>query len=254
MPVPLAAIGAGLSSGFSFSSALSGLGSALSGVGAVGSIFGSKGRDPVWQARRANKAQFHADRKRALHMPSYQKKGWEKAGIHPIYGMGGSSSQFSPAINVTDGMESSGHTLQRAGAGISRAAEALATTRERLNNRLLETKIEGQEIENAARASAMRMATTGAPPGLVLPVPDREISKRKKDSGKGAGFHPAFREYDLGDGQRFTLPFNEEGPSEAIQSLPFPLNYLKTGEMYYKRHYKKTPGYWLGKKFRKHFR
>lgn len=136
-----------------------------SALSAISGAFGKSKRGPSLQD------QYDAAKKHAQHMaldlPLSQKLGWEKAGIHPIYGMGGSSSQFSPAVTAFDNNKKSvGSRLQEAGVGISRAAEALSMERERLQNRMLNTQIKGQEIENQKKASDLVVATTGAPPGL----------------------------------------------------------------------------------------
>lgn len=103
----------------------------------------------------------------AVNLPTYMKQGWENAGIHPIYGMGGSSAQFSPSMPIT-GSDSVGERIASMGNSISRAAEALITSRERLQNRLLEAQVEGQEIENQKKASDLAVTTHAGTPGLNL--------------------------------------------------------------------------------------
>jgi len=138
------------------------IGSAISGIS---SAFGGGDDGPSvgYQLMKQNQWNKIAARE----MPLAQKEGWEKAGIHPIYGMGGSSSQFSAPMSVGDSTAPNmGKSLAEAGAGISRAAEAMSNERERLQNRMLNTQIKGQELENAKKASDLVVATTSQTPGL----------------------------------------------------------------------------------------
>ncbi len=133
-------------------------------ISSISGAFGRKGLD-LSEYARGRKWQLREDIKQAGTMPAAMKEGWENAGIHPIYGMGGSSAQFSSSQPIGAG-DSAGDTMREVGSGIQRAAEAYTDDRERLQNRLLETQIEGQEIENTAKAANIRLATTAGTPGM----------------------------------------------------------------------------------------
>jgi hypothetical protein len=175
------AITGGLSGGLS-------LGSIFSGLGGVASAFGGggpSGADARGRARSAQEEAYRINTISARNMLSYIREGAEKAGIHPVYALGGSSSQFSQPVvgGYGDGKPSAGERLSRAGAAISRAAEAYAEQRERLTNRLLSAQVKGQELDNAKKASDIVIANTDAPPGMPgsyqfqrnQPVPHRYL-------------------------------------------------------------------------------
>lgn len=152
----------------------SGMSAAGSLLGGLGGLFGKKqksGFNPKELEYQLWSQRMHA-LENARTMPTAMKEGWERAGIHPIYGMGGSSASFSPSFSVGSGYTdtSVGEGITRMGQGISRAAEALASNTERLQNRALETQIEGQEIENMKKASDLALKLTGLPPRHSLRV------------------------------------------------------------------------------------
>lgn len=137
-------------------------GQVLSGLGG---LFGGKKKGPDMNEQM--QAQTYWGLHSAREMPLAMKEGWEKAGIHPIYGMSGGSTAFSPSFSI-GGSESPsvGEKISGMGQSISRAAEAYAGAQERLQNRMLETQIQGQELENMKKASDLVTTTTGAPPGI----------------------------------------------------------------------------------------
>lgn len=159
-------------------------GTAVSGI--AGKIFG--GGEGNIQRNNAAKELGRIQTNEALHaatqMPYHMKVGWEKAGIHPIYGMGGSSAQFSPSMSITSNQDNGvGGAMQAMGQNISRAAEALATNREKLQNRLLETQVEGQEIENAKKASDLAVRAHAQTPGLnANPVDTGQLAQNMDGS------------------------------------------------------------------------
>lgn len=138
----------------------------------------------------------------AQNAPTFLKQGWEKAGIHPIYGMGGSSASFSPSFQASGAVippsGSVGTDISAMGNNISRAAEAYALDRERLQNRMLESQITGSELENVKRASDARLATLSAPPGLMNPEGSKSVSHLPGHVGLEAASSPAIKRYTLG--------------------------------------------------------
>lgn len=148
-------------------------------VGAIGSLFGGDGSNKAAKtASRVGHVQLGLHQKGLTENPLMMRKGWEAAGIHPIYGMGGSSASFSPSFSGGGGSPSVGERMSAMGQGISRAAEALTTERERLSNRLLESQIKGQEIENTAKASQLALNTQAGTPPAVIDTPLERIMSR----------------------------------------------------------------------------
>ena len=117
-------------------------------------------------------------------LPTWIKKGWEKAGIHPIYGMGGNSAQFSPSVSIGGGDNGSmGQAIANMGQNISRGVEAYATEQQKLSNRLLETQVEGQELDNAKKASDLSLLNHAKTPGLnANPIDHGQLVRNKDNS------------------------------------------------------------------------
>lgn len=113
------------------------------------------------------------------------------AGISPLVAMG--AQTFNPAVTPVgfdaQSTRDDASWLANAGADISRAADSTATENARLQNRMLMTQIEGQEIENAAkRSQLMKLNAPGTPPPFPssdrLPVSD-DYDLQKGDLGIG---------------------------------------------------------------------
>lgn len=93
------------------------------------------------------------------------------AGIHPLYALGANTVSFQPSsIGAIPDMSKADkwNALRDAGQDIGRAISAKQTTAERLQERLLLAQIEGQEIENASKASdvARKFNPTQQPPPM----------------------------------------------------------------------------------------
>lgn len=95
------------------------------------------------------------------------------AGLHPLAATGMNPASASPSAIQIMPDNSLGNSLASAGQNIMRATQAKATSMERLQARLLETQIEGQEIENAYRASRLSRLTdpTQMPPPMPSVTP-----------------------------------------------------------------------------------
>ncbi|AXL15112.1 hypothetical protein [Microviridae sp.] len=142
-------------------------GQAVGLAGSVKSLFGKSGSSNKARAA-ALQDQYDFQRRAWVDGPSDMVAGFKKAGIHPVYGLGGSSAQFSPSYAAGEGEAPLGEKITNMGQNISRAAEAYSDHREKLQNRLIETQVEGQELENMKKASDLAVKTTGATPGMPM--------------------------------------------------------------------------------------
>jgi hypothetical protein len=234
-----------------FLSALSTGASVLNGIGSLTSAFGG-GSSSARASRLAKEAEDRQLQNSLLYAEKYPArvvKGAEIAGIHPLAALG-----INPSLSGGSHVSTGAEVSNQMGQNISRAAKALQSVGDRAHMRKMEDlALERAQLENdllRGQITNVHKATTpaigtgrndGQGNGVVEVTPDRQISKRKGDKGLTAGQHAAMRKYDLGNGQTMELPFNEEGPSEAIQSLPWPVSLIKWGELAYKRNWKKTP-------------
>lgn len=205
MLAEIATIGSALSGGGSFLSGLSGL-------------FGrKKKKGPSMEEQLAAQSAASLDFQSKL--PRVMKAAWKEAGIHPVYGMGGASSSFSPSFSVggdSDG-PSVGESVTQMGQGISRAAEALISTRERLQNRMIETQIEGQELENTKKAADLALVTGPmATPG----IPDARYPGQDNMPIGYGDTGPLYRKAIDHNGRSIDV-LNEDvvGDSEVLQAL-----------------------------------
>ncbi|AJK28226.1 hypothetical protein [Eel River basin pequenovirus] len=250
---------------------LSGVGSALSGAGSLASAFGFGGgsKSPVHGLDEALDAQRKLQNKQARELPAEMVKGWLKAGIHPLAGLGvplsSPTSGFTPVTG--DISKDLGQNISRAGKALQdignrtyqKKVEDLTLERMQLENDLLRgQKTTIHNATNPAIGHGTDYTVDGQGNSRVVGSEGVDIkkhqviSKAKKDRGLAAGHPPAMVKYDLGSGQSIELPFSEEGPSESIENLPLGLKQLKTLEMYWKRHTKsKSPGHYMAKRTRK---
>jgi len=217
-------------------------------AGIAGGLFGGgKDKTAFYEGRRQYNENLKFAKQQYYHQVEDRVRDAKNAGVHPVYALGGSSAQFSPGIAVTglQDKESVGQRLQKAGAGISRAAEAMATERERLGNRLLESQIEGQEIANAKAASDARIATQSAPPAKAEALPSQSISAAPDHEGVEAADTPFWKLKKLGMGEEILIP-----SQSSIEELGFPMDMIKSAELLWK-----TAGAadkrWLDKKLKK---
>ncbi len=156
--------------------------------------------------------------------------GAKAGGFHPLAALG-----MPPAASIInqanarslDTGDIKGQNIGRAiGALVPNAKktqlEALALERAGLENDLLRSQI--TNINNQA----------GDPPA-VAKLSHEQVMARPDDSGKAAGLPPAMVEYDLGKGWKIELPYSQEGPAEALESLPVGLKHGKAVELFSKR-------------------
>lgn len=224
----------------------------------LGGIFGSS------SASKQAKAQREADERNAALQREFAQNSiqWktadaEKAGIHKLYALGAQTNPGMAAFSAPLQDNSMGNAIADAGSGLARAAAAGQTNLQRLQERLLGTQIEGQEIDNAERRSRLALSSgaMSSPPfpdqNRVDMVNDEVTKSAAGDSGLRAGRHPLWQQYDLGRGRSINLPSSDGGPSEALEGLPWPYAWAKTAEMLYKSYDYNTPGYNLSKWFKR---
>ena len=224
----------------------SGIGSLASGFG-LGSSKGPKAADVFdWQKK--------WEKKKALDGPSWLVKGAKKAGLSPLavlgtqpigsptVSVGGSDNSFNPA-EIGQGVS---RALNAGRSAVERKMDDLLLEKAQLENDFLKTQIAGsvRAITNTGGTVPISSSPSTGTGGNVVVVPDTQVSKDKNDSGRTAGTHAAMSVYDLGNGQTIELPYSEEGPSESLESIPWPFNILKWAELGYKRNWKHTPSGW----------
>jgi hypothetical protein len=235
------------------STALGNLGSIGSLVGSVGSLFGGDGKNMTAQDY-ANDAQLMT--KKNVHgYWGATMAAAKQHGIHPLVALGVSPSTSSGGSVYGGASKDMGQNVSRAAKALQdigdrkkqRVAEDLALEHARLENELLKSQITSvNKASNPAVGKGSDYLVDGqgnsnVQDDKVQVQPHKVISKSGKDKGLGAGMPPAFIKYDLGSGQTIELPFSEEGPSEAMESLPAPIEQLKALELYGKRYYNKIP-------------
>lgn len=178
-------------------------------IGGVGSIVGGLLGDE--SQKDATNMNIAMQREFAQNGIRWKVADAKAAGLHPLAALGASTASFSP-IAVGDPI---GSALAAAGQDLSRAFMAKQTQGERLSERLLLAQIEGQEIENAFKASQMaRLSSpTQMPPpmqGSIEVQPSKITSTRVGNpSLEAAPPAPAVKEFINADGTVTTWPSAE---------------------------------------------
>jgi hypothetical protein len=187
-------------------------------------------------------------------------------GIHPLVAMGSGHSQ-TPLPTLQNNKTSDTDRMSAFGSGIGRAAEALMTERQRLQNKLLEKQIDGTEIANTKAASDLALRTTGAPPAMMEAMPSRSISASIDNEGVEAAHTPLYKKFKISKNAH--LYGLSEQAQEAIEGFGHiggsalglaaltgtgPL-YMKDAKHWLKRNLKNNPyrsgkkKYWFEKKY-----
>lgn len=162
--------------------------------------------------------------------------------IHPLAMLGAQMPQAGGAVydNTSDNMG------QNIAGAISQGASSYFTAQAnkerieielengKLQNELLKSQISSINTQNTGRIQPISRSSNSNM-GQVDVVPHETVSKNENDTGQAAGTPPAMVEYDLGNGQTVELLYSQEGPSEGIESLPFPLKHIKMIEILAKR-------------------
>lgn len=237
------------------------------GISALGSLFGgSKSRDAAdYQA--AVNAQLQ--REFAQSGIQWRVSDAQKAGVHPLYAIGGSGATYSPApIHVGD--SGVGGALHEMGQGVSRAVAAQATSAQKALTELQIREVESRIGENDARAAYFRsqavrpgvaqagvgfpggsgVVDTGAVTYPYVAVEEPGVMQLSPHDQYGAGFpgkydmikpkaveiesvsadapwnmagpaRAGLQRYRLTRNMELLLPYNQEGWTEGIESLPY---------------------------------
>lgn len=127
-------------------------------LGLAGSFLGSKATSD------ANSANVAMNKEFAQNGIRWKVADAQAAGVSPLFALGAPTIQPSAMIMPDTGVSD---MFKQAGSAIDRAVQAQTTPAERLNERLLNAQIEGQEVENAMkRSQLMRMNNPALPPAL----------------------------------------------------------------------------------------
>lgn len=154
---------------------------------ALGGLFGG-GDDAEAQMRDQASINWNMQREFLQNQLQWRAADAKAAGIHPVAALGVNPAQGSPvAIGGYGGSDGSDYWAQQ-GADLGRALTATQSNMERLQERLLETQIEGNEIDNMKRLSDVAK-TTGAQVGPAFPVRTSVVSPKSKPlSSSGHSF------------------------------------------------------------------
>jgi len=177
--------------------------------------------------------------------------------IHPLTILGAPLTTGAPVFNSNKSDNMGQNIASSLAKGISdrlspeaktqRELDALALERARLENDLLKSQI--------TRINEPSTGTRTTDPDILphkrvtneLPYSD---FKNSGDTGIASGKPPATIAYDTGAGTAVELPYSEEGPSEALESLPFGFNHAKFAEIMIKRGFAKSKIQWHWKRYK----
>lgn len=213
------------------------VGDVLSGIG---SVFGAKSQ------KDANEDNYQAQKEFAQHGIQWKVDDARRAGLHPLYALGGSGAAYTPSAQAID-YGAMGQNLSRAASAAS--GEQRAVQNAQLN--LLAAQTRKTEMETAVLASEEARARQGAlvsnpipssidygTPGVsqTFPVPRAKPLEMGQDISpygppSKARFpeyiageaRPAFREWLVPGVGRVLMP-EAENFAEALESLENPIN------------------------------
>lgn len=145
------------------------------------------------------------------------------AGVHPLMALGAQTIGYAPSYVGSSMGDYVSRGLSEAGQDIGRAVNAGQTNLERLQERLLESQIRGQEIENDKNASKVALTTGAAmnppfPPmdGRFQLNPNNILYGDENDASVAAGIAaPATQSFLNRDGTITRLPSQEA--AEAME-------------------------------------
>lgn len=216
------------------------LGSLISaGASLVGGLLGNKGSKDNAEMNAAMQKEF------AQHGVRWKVEDATKAGIHPLYALGSQTIPFSP---VSYDGSSIANGFANAGSDIARGMEAKTTAPERfqsLQERLLTTQIEGQEIENAYRASQLARLKdpTQMPPALPYGGSSggqsdvERLASQYTSARSGAPYleaappTPAMKEFQYKTGGVWELP-SEQAKNAIEDVLPYEIEHYVLNRLF----------------------
>lgn len=153
----------------------------------------------------------------------------KRAGIHPLYALGSQPASFSP-VAVQGGHIAD--TFDKIGSNIDRARQAGQTSLERLQERLLSAQVEGQEIDNAYKASQYsrlnRSAQLGPPMpgGGKLDMLPAEVTHHANQapSVEFGPASPAIKYFEMPDGSVVAWP--SAAAKASIEDSPYEYEHI----------------------------
>lgn len=154
------------------------------GTKLLGGLLGKSSQDEANRIAEANAANNIAlQREWAQNAIQWKVADAQKAGIHPLYALGASTTSFSPVSVGVSGANPLASALGDMGQDVSRAASALrgpadraagvgavAAAQEVTANKL---RLENMDLQNQIlRSKLATMNQPGTPPGVDFPVPE----------------------------------------------------------------------------------
>lgn len=215
----------------------------------VGGAIASHGTGRQAKANeRASVLSYNLQRKFAQNQIKWRVEDAQRAGLHPLFALGGAGSTFSPSPTAVD----FGPKYSELGQGVARAAQALATMQER---KLYEAQLRAVEagaekdlaISQYYKSEAARNAQNAniskpvglqtfplasAPPSMAgmlvqdldhyhdsMIVKPQEVPSRSSEFGFQTPHSvPGMQEYSTPAGE-LLLPYSEEGMGEALENV-----------------------------------
>lgn len=186
------------------------------GLDLASGLFGkkSKGPDPIVQFDEMQSLANRHSLDYTTKYPSAAAKGFQDAGIHPIYGFGGGAAMGSmPGVQVGSlGEREAGSRFQALGQGLSRAAQAWASREEREIAKVSAAlQVENQRLQNdRLRSEINLMNQPGSSPGFT---------ERTAIPGQGDARYKLQHEMPLGVGDQKPLSISavdEKGRSTRV--------------------------------------
>lgn len=179
-------------------------------------------------------------------MMRYRMEAAKSLGIHPL-AMLGMPTSGSPSMPFSSPEGSKLDSFAAGGADLSRALSAGMTTTEKLQERLLLAQIQGQEIDNATRASILAKSQQPGNPPAGSTLNDRLMSMVHNRLGVADGVMPISRVGVDDEGVPMRVYNDELGDNEVLMGV-HALRY--TFPDWIQGHVTRPAGRWLRDVFR----
>lgn len=212
---------------------------------AIGSLIGGKmSADATEDAAAMNAA---SQKEFAQHGIRWKVADAKAAGVHPLYALNAQTHSFAPSYV---GGTQMGEGIAQAGQNIDRAVQTTMDSTQRLQERLLLAQVQGQEIENAFKASQIARLDHSAQMGPSMPNVEMEPS-RFTASRPGMPFleaappTPGQKEFEYEFGGTWRLP--SEQAKQAIEDvLPYEMEHYVMNRVMpaIQKYLIHTPYYW----------
>lgn len=251
------------------------------GISALGGILGGERRNAAAEAAQARSEALQ--REFAQSGIQWRVADAQKAGVHPLFALGGSGATYSPP-SIMVGDDGLGGALHEMGQGVTRAIAAQQTPVQKQLQELQIREVESRIGENDARAAYFRsqalrpgvaqagvgfpggsgVADTGAVTYPYVAVEEPGVMQLSPEDQYGAGFpgkydmikpkaveiesvsadspwamagptRAGFQRYRLTRNLELLLPYNQEGWTEGIESVPYwmyPMVYRANADYY----------------------